>query len=75
MVSNDMNKKMLETNDYLTVENIIKILKISRTTAYSFIHSGQLKSYKIGRLVRIKSQDLERFVEARPFKKKKGRKA
>jgi len=56
--------------DYLTVEDVIRILKISRTTAYALVHSGKLKSYKIGRLVRIKSQDLGHFVEARPFKKK-----
>jgi excisionase family DNA binding protein len=59
------------TNDYLTVEDVINILKISRTTAYALIHSGRLKSYKIGRLVRIKSQDLGRFVEGRPYKRSK----
>jgi len=58
---------------YLSVYDMEKILQISRTTAYALIHSGRIKSYKVGRLVRIKAEDLQRFIESqpsRPAKKK-----
>lgn len=51
---------------YLTVSDVMKILRISRTTAYGYIKSRRLKSFKVGRLVRIKAEDLERFIESAP---------
>lgn len=60
---------------YLSVYDVKCILNVSRTTAYSIVHSGRLKSYKVGRLVRIKAEDLQRFIESRPSrpaKKSKG---
>ncbi len=57
--------------EYLKVEDVMRILQVSRTTAYDIIHSGLLKSYKVGRLVRITAEDLQRFIEHRPMKPKK----
>lgn len=51
---------------YLTVSDVMKILRISRTTAYGYIRSRRLKSFKVGHLVRIKAEDLKRFIEAAP---------
>ena len=51
---------------YLTVEDIMGILKVSRTTAYGLIGSRRLKSYKVGRLVRIREIDLRHFIEGKP---------
>ena len=55
---------------YLTVEEIMGILKISRATAYGLISSRRLKSFKIGHLVRIREIDLTNFIEGKPSKKK-----
>jgi excisionase family DNA binding protein len=52
----------------LKVEEVMEVLKISRTTAYALIKSGALKSRRIGRLVRVSSQDLGRFIAGRPRK-------
>ena len=52
--------------EYLKIADIMRILKVSRTTAYEIIHSGLLKSYKVGRLVRVAVEDLQRFIESRP---------
>jgi len=57
--------------EYLKVEDVMRILQVSRTTAYEIIHSGLLKSYKVGRLVRITAEDLQRFIERRPTNAKK----
>ena len=56
--------------DYLTVSDVMKILLISRTTAYGHIRTRRLKSFKVGRLVRIKADDLRRFIEGRPVRSK-----
>ena len=56
---------------YLTVKEIMALLKISRATAYSLIRSGRLKSFKIGHLVRIREIDLKHFIEGKPSKKNK----
>jgi excisionase family DNA binding protein len=51
--------------EYLTPGDIMRVLRVSRTTAYGYIRSRRLKSFKIGRLVRIKAEDLERFIEGK----------
>lgn len=56
--------------EYLTIQDVMRILQISRTTAYGYLSSGRLKYFKVGRLVRIKSSDLEQFVEQNPSNKK-----
>lgn len=60
------------TDKFLTINEICGLLKVSRGTVCRWIKCRQLRSHKIGRLIRITSQDLDRFVEGRPFKKKRG---
>jgi excisionase family DNA binding protein len=57
-------------DEYLTPQDVMRILRVSRTTAYGYIRSRRLKSFKVGRLVRIKADDLQRFIEGKPSKKK-----
>jgi excisionase family DNA binding protein len=40
-------------------------LGISRTSAYAILWSGQVPSMKIGRLRKIRREDVEAFIEAR----------
>jgi len=49
-------------NEYLTVSEVMKILKVSRTAVNNWMKSGKLKYYKVGRLVRIKEEDLGKFI-------------
>jgi len=57
-------------NEYLTPQDVMQALKISRTTAYGYLRSGRLRYFKVGKLVRIKADDLQRFVEGKPLKNK-----
>jgi len=61
-------------NEYLTVNEAMSILKVSRLSIYRYIAAGSLVSYRIGRLVRITRGDLEDFVNRglrrRPVKSK-----
>lgn len=47
----------------LTVKEVLKILKISRTTLYRMIEKGELKVYRFGRSIRVKQDDLRAFIE------------
>jgi excisionase family DNA binding protein len=69
---NEYHKRGKMTDNYLTIKEICGLLKVSRGTVIRWISSGRLKGFKIGRGIRVKSQDFGRFFEARPFKKKRG---
>jgi len=50
-------------NDLLTINEVIKILKVSKLTVYRYIKAGKLPAYKVGRDYRIKSSDFGAFLE------------
>ncbi len=47
----------------LTVEELMPILRIGRNSAFDLVHSGQIRSIRAGRQVRILKQDLQQFLE------------
>jgi putative molybdopterin biosynthesis protein len=50
----------------MTVSEAAKLLECAPSTVYDLCRTGQLGHYRIGRLVRIEAQDLDRFkAEAR----------
>ena len=54
---------------FVTVREACALLKVSRQTVYEWMKSGKLKAVKAGRLVRIRTEDLESFLKAwRPGK-------
>lgn len=56
---------MLEQySDVLTVLEVAEILKIGRNTTYELVRSGQIKSIRIGRQIRIPKTALQNFLNA-----------
>ncbi len=59
---------MLETNsqftNLMTGEEIAKILHVSRAYAYQLMRQKLILTVKIGRSVRVRPEDLERFIAA-----------
>jgi len=53
----------IEMDEFLTLKEVTEILKVSRQTVYRWISSGELRSIKIGKLVRIRKKDLEKFLK------------
>jgi len=51
----------------MTVKDVAAVLRVSRGTAYTLIASGQIKSVRIGRLIRVTPRALEEFIEASQF--------
>jgi len=50
-------------NTYLTPLEVAEILKVSRITVYRWIKDGKLKAVKPGGVVRIRKEDLRKFIE------------
>ena len=48
----------------LTIPEIAEILGVGRSTAYSLIHSGQIKSIRVGRLIKVPKTALEQFIHS-----------
>jgi len=59
---------MPETNsqftNLMTGEEIAKILHVSRAYAYQLMRQKLIPTVKIGRSVRVRPEDLERFIAA-----------
>lgn len=47
---------------YYTIEEVAKMLKVAYLTVYRWIQSGKLVAYKAGKQYRIKREDLDRFI-------------
>ena len=47
----------------LRVEELMPLLGIGRNTAYELVRSGQIKSIRIGKQIRIPKESLRLFLE------------
>jgi putative molybdopterin biosynthesis protein len=47
---------------YYTIEEVAKTLKVVYLTVYRWIQDGKLKAYKAGKQYRINKSDLDRFI-------------
>ena len=52
-----------ESLSFLTMDDVAISLKISPLSVMKYIKRGQLKAYRIGRLIRIRRTDLEEFIQ------------
>jgi excisionase family DNA binding protein len=56
--------------DYYTVEEVARRLRVSNMTVYRWIKAGKLGAYKVGGEFRIAEGDIERFLEGSRFRAK-----
>ena len=47
----------------LRVEDLSRVLGIGRNTTYELVRSGQIRSIRIGRQLRIPRSELQRFLD------------
>lgn len=53
----------MHTDPVWTVEEVAARYRISRMSVYRLIHSGELKSLRFNRSIRIAESDLQRYFE------------
>lgn len=52
------------TQRLLTPEQVAKSLQVHHLTVLKFIKTKKLKSIKLGRIYRIREEDLEKFLQS-----------
>ena len=53
----------MKNDQYFTIEEVAKTLKVAYLTVYRWIQSGKLTAYKAGKQYRIEKTDLGKFIE------------
>jgi len=64
----DMNMKYQDLENLplaLCVDDLMKVLSIGRNTAYALVKSGQLRSVRVGRQLRIPRDALREFLQGK----------
>jgi excisionase family DNA binding protein len=47
----------------LTINELLALLQIGKTKLYELLRSGELPSFRVGRLYRVTLNDVERYIE------------
>jgi len=50
-------------DQYYSIEETAKLLKVAYLTVYRWIRAGKLKAYKIEKQYRINGKDLNKYIE------------
>jgi excisionase family DNA binding protein len=53
----------ISTEKLLKCEQVASILNISRSQTYKIVNEGHLPSIKIGKSVRVRASDLEKYLD------------
>lgn len=53
--------------EFYTLEEVAKTLKVSKMTVYRYIKAWKLLAYKLGKELRIKKTDYEKFLNQSKF--------
>ena len=63
MYDNDyyFEEKQEDEFAYLTPKEVMRELCIGRNTFYRLVNSGELKAFRIGKLWRVRREDLDNF--------------
>jgi excisionase family DNA binding protein len=59
--------KLGATDELLTVDELIRWLRLGRTRTNELLRSGSIRSYKIGRRRLVRQQDVMRFLAAQEY--------
>lgn len=58
-----------ESMEFLTVNDVCDLLKISRWTVSKLVESGNLKASKVGRIYRFRREDVDDYLERNTVRK------
>lgn len=59
-----INITNMTDEQYYTIEEVAKTLKVAYLTVYRWIQSGKLVAFKAGKQYRVKNKDLDSFVKS-----------
>ena len=65
----------VEQKEWFAADELVHWLGLGRTKTYEMLRSGEIPSYKIGRVRRIRRQDIEAWLERNRFSGPESREA
>ena len=54
----------LHTNEWMSTEAASAYIGVTPRTLYRFIDEGQLRAYRFGRVIRLKTADVDEYIES-----------
>ncbi|MDE3077882.1 MAG: helix-turn-helix domain-containing protein [Chloroflexota bacterium] len=57
------------SNELMTIKEVADFLRISTISAYSWVRDGRLPAIRIGKEWRVRSRDLDEWLEVRRIAK------
>jgi len=63
----------LVNNELMTIKEVADFLRISTISAYSWVRDGRLPAIRIGKEWRVRSRDLDEWLELRRIGKQHAR--
>ncbi len=58
----------VEQKEWFTTDELVRWLGLGRTKTYEMLQRGEIPSYKIGRVRRIRRQEVEAWLESNRFR-------
>lgn len=58
-------RDIISSNEILTREEVMEILKIGRSTFYRLLQTGELKGFKEGNKYKVPAQSIDEYVRKR----------
>ena len=58
----------VEQKEWFTPDELVRWLGLGRTKTYEMLRSGEIPSYKSGRIRRIRRPDVEEWLEQNKFR-------
>jgi excisionase family DNA binding protein len=52
------------TKEFLDIHDLSVCLSIKRSTLYAMVENGELPHYKVGRLIRFRKSDVDKWMES-----------
>lgn len=52
-----------ETSEIMTVEELMEMLQIGKSTAYQLLTSGEIRAFKIGRMWKILKKAVYEYIQ------------
>ena len=59
------NPAEVKEKEILTAEELAVVLGCGRTTAYALLRDGEIPSFYVGRLRRVRRQDVDTYIDIR----------
>jgi putative molybdopterin biosynthesis protein len=48
---------------FMTIKEVAELLQLNKMTLYRYVKAGKIEAYKVGKDLRIRREDFEKFLE------------